>query len=334
MPARSAIASWPTNVSRQPVEPHLQRRAFRVDGEVPELAAVAVGAAEELAVDEDAAADSDLAEDADEVLDVLRDALPVLGERGQVGLVVGAHGEAGEPLGDLGRNRDLRPPEVRGAEQRARLGLDEAGERHGGAGGDQILGSDDTHRLLGHPPQAAQDGAGLRAPVVRVDVPLVPDRPRQVLDAHRQVVDVHLEPDRDDPVAQLERLGRAADLSRTSVLARLAEQVELDQLAHEARHRAACQARLGSDPGTGARLAPCDLLQHDAEVGAAHGRLIGTRGRVGAALEAHARARETGDVSVDSVNPAAGFVWPSHKLRRGVANVKIGLHTRTDPGAG
>ena len=52
---------------------------------------------------------------------------------------------------------------------------------------------------------------------------------------------------------------------------------------------------------------------------------------MGAALEAHARARGTGDVSVDSVNPAAGFVWPSHKLRRGVANVKTGAHERPIP---
>ena len=51
-----------------------------------------------------------------------------------------------------------------------------------------------------------------------------------------------------------------------------------------------------------------DLLQHDTEIRPAYGRLIGTRGRVLGALEAHARVLETGDVSVDSVNPAAGFV--------------------------
>ena len=55
-----------------------------------ELGAEAVRAAEELAVEEDAAADADLAEDGDEVLEVARDALPVLGERREVRLVVGA----------------------------------------------------------------------------------------------------------------------------------------------------------------------------------------------------------------------------------------------------
>ena len=60
-----------------------------------ELAAEAVRAAEELAVDEDPAADADLAEDADEVLGVARDALPVLGERGEVRLVLGPHGKIG-----------------------------------------------------------------------------------------------------------------------------------------------------------------------------------------------------------------------------------------------
>ena len=71
--------------------------AIGIDGDVPELSAVPVGTAEELAAHEDAAADTHLAEDADEVLEIARDPLPVLGERGEVGLVVGADGEAVQP---------------------------------------------------------------------------------------------------------------------------------------------------------------------------------------------------------------------------------------------
>ena len=94
IPALRAIASWPANVSRHPAAPHLHR-PVRVDGDVAELRAEAVRAAEELTVDEDAAADADLAEDGDEVLEVACDALPVLRERRQVRLVVGANREPG-----------------------------------------------------------------------------------------------------------------------------------------------------------------------------------------------------------------------------------------------
>ena len=101
-------------------------RAVRVDRDMPELAAVAVGAAEGLAADEDPAADADLGEHADEVVEIAGDALPVLGERGEVGLVVGVHGEPREPGGDLARNRDLRPAQVRSPEEGPRLRLDDA----------------------------------------------------------------------------------------------------------------------------------------------------------------------------------------------------------------
>ena len=92
----------------------------------------------------------------------------------------------------------------------------------------------------------------------------------------------------DDPVAELERLGRPADAAGVLVRAGLAEQVELDQLAHEARDRAPRQARLGGDARARARLAGCDLLQHDAEIRPPDGRLIGARIGSQGALEAHA----------------------------------------------
>ena len=58
---------------------------------------------------------------------IARDALPVLGERGEVRLVLGAHGSrARQPGGDLVGDGDLRPAEVRRPEQRAGLRLDDA----------------------------------------------------------------------------------------------------------------------------------------------------------------------------------------------------------------
>ena len=76
---------------------------------------------------------------------------------------------------------------------------------------------------------------------------LVADRAGQVLDADREVVDVHLEPDRDQPIAELERLSGPADAAGVLVLAGLPEQVELEQLADEARHGAPGEARLRRD---------------------------------------------------------------------------------------
>ena len=152
--------------------------------------------------------------------------------------------------------------------------------------------SDDRGERLGrHPAEAIQDRPGRRAPVVGVDTPLVANRAGQILDADGQVVDVDLEPDRDHPVAELERLRRPADAAGMLVGARLPEQVELDQLTDEARHGPPRQARLGRDARARARLAGCDLLQHDAEIRPSDGRLIGARIGSQRAFEAHASTR-------------------------------------------
>ena len=84
-----------------------------VDGDVPELAAVAVRATEQPAPEHDPAADPDLAEDADEVVDADRCPGPVLRERREVGLVLDVHGHA-EPGLELRRDGDPLPAEVRG----------------------------------------------------------------------------------------------------------------------------------------------------------------------------------------------------------------------------
>ena len=157
-------------------------------------------------------------------------------------------------------------------------------------------------------PRRFEDGLRRRAPVVGVDTPLVADRAGQILDADGEVVDVDLEPDRDDPVAELERLRRPADAAGVLVLARLPEQVELDQLTDEARDGPPRQARLGRDARARARLAGGDLLQHDAEIRPPHGRLIGARIRLQGTLEAHASTCEMcGMPTVDSIKPSVGF---------------------------
>src|SRR5262249_47038972 len=90
----------------------LARRPVGVDGHVAELGAESVRSAEELAVDEDSAADPDFAEDADEVLEVARSPLPMLGERGEVRLVVGADGKPRQARPDLVRDGDVGPTEI------------------------------------------------------------------------------------------------------------------------------------------------------------------------------------------------------------------------------
>ena len=171
--------------------------------------------------------------------------------------------------------------------------------------GTRLVGRCGGERLLRHPREPAQDRARPRAAVVRVDVALLPERAGQVLDADGEVVDVDLEPDGDDAVGELERLGGPPDAARVVALARLAQQVELDQLADEARDGAAREARLRGDAGARARRPGRDLLQDDAEVGTADGRLVGPRGRALRALEAHAHVLRRGDVGVDSITAIA-----------------------------
>ena len=65
-PARTSSASSPTSVSQQPTEPHRQVDAGeRVDGQVPDLAAVAGDARQRAAADDHPAADADLAGEED-----------------------------------------------------------------------------------------------------------------------------------------------------------------------------------------------------------------------------------------------------------------------------
>ena len=119
MPAARAIDSWPTSVSTQPRLPQAHRWPSGVDRHVAELAAEAVGAAKQAAAEHDAAAHADLAEDADEVVDPDGRPRPVLGERGEVRLVLDVDGKP-EPGLELGSDRDVLPAEVRREARRCR----------------------------------------------------------------------------------------------------------------------------------------------------------------------------------------------------------------------
>ena len=182
MPARRAIASSPTNVSRQPAEPHLHGGPVGIDGDVAELAAEAVRAAEELAVDEDAAADADLAEDADEVLErrARRPASARRAPRGSTSFSARtARSEARQPGGDLVGDEDLRPAEVRRPEQACRSAPRRCrAARRRRPPGRAASSDDGVERFGRHPAEAVQDGPRRRAPVVGVHAPLVADRRR------------------------------------------------------------------------------------------------------------------------------------------------------------
>ena len=150
-------------------------------------------------------------------------AQPVLGERCEVRLVLDADGKRPDPGAELVGDGDVRPAEVRRAEQRAGLRLGQAGQRDRQACDDQVA--------IGRDPRApptpcarggrARDratsascrrGRGARSARAR----------SRSSDADGEVVDVDLEADRDDAVVELERLRGPPDAARALVLAGLA----------------------------------------------------------------------------------------------------------------
>ena len=268
-----------------------------------ELAAEAVGAAEELAVDEDAAADADLAEDADEVLDVARDALPVLGERGEVGLVLGAHGKAGQPRASSSATGISDQPRFGARSSVPVCASTRPGSATATPAGDEILRSRPRRAPPRHPASRFSTGPGDERRLSRVHTPLVADVAGQILDADGEVVDVDLEPDRDDAVAELERLGRPADpperssspVSR-SRSSSISSPTRLETVPRVSPVSAATRAReRGSPPAiccsTTPRFARRTVVWSAREVA------------LGRARSSCASTLGTGDVGVDSVKP-------------------------------
>ena len=111
-----------------------------IDGDVAELAAEPARAAEQRAVDDDARPDAQLARDVEEVAEAAPGALPQLGERAEVRLVLGADRERrpaearAQQLGHV----DVAPAEI-GRDEQAAVAVDEAGQRDHRAGRQQPL---------------------------------------------------------------------------------------------------------------------------------------------------------------------------------------------------
>jgi hypothetical protein len=80
--------------------------------------------------------------------------------------------------------------------------------------------------------ESRQHRRDARAAVVTENATLVPNDTAQILDADREIVDVDLEADPDDSVAQPQRDARTADPGRLGDAA-LAQQLEVDQLGHK-----------------------------------------------------------------------------------------------------
>ena len=143
-----------------------------------------------------------------------RRALPQLGHRGEVRLVVGGQRERrpGQPLAQLVDDRDVVPAEVRRHQQRAGGGVHEPGQRHRRADRAQPVGVHGLERRGRVRREPVEHLRHRHAAVVAHVEAAVALGAREVERAHRQVVDVDLQPERHDAaVGQLHDLAGPAD---------------------------------------------------------------------------------------------------------------------------
>jgi hypothetical protein len=104
------------------------------------------------------------------------------------------------------------------------------------------------------------------------------DLAAQVQDQDGDVVDVELDPDAaDTPAVEVHGETRPAH-GPGAVDVPGADEPAVGELGHQAGHRGLVQAGLLRDTGTGSGTAVAQVPQDQAEVGAAHGGLIGGRG--------------------------------------------------------
>ena len=200
------------------------------------------------------AADADLARAVHEVADAGRGALPQLGQRGQVGLVVGADLQRGGP------SMRSRSSSTTGTSIQCRFGATSSAPRSM-----STRPGTATVAPIGRRPCAwtsfsapcveraerVEDLLDAAAAVVDRLHPLVARAAGEVGGLDADVVDVDLQPERDHAVArdvdhQARPPGGAAVLG-----AALDEQPEVHQLADQAGHRALVQARV---PGRWSRV--------------------------------------------------------------------------------
>ena len=242
-----------------------------------ELAAEAVRPTEEPAAQDDAAPDPDLTEDADEVVDPDCGAGPVLGECGEVRLVLDVDGKPEAPL-ELAGDGNAMPAEIRREHHGSRALLDEAGDGDGDADRAQLLACGRGERSPRSRAESVEHRSRRGATVVAVRAVLVADCSGEILEGDGDVVDVDLEADTDDDARELERLPGPSDTAGSAGLARLADEIELDELVDEAGDGAAREPRGRGNLGARARAHCGDPSKHDPEVGLPHRRLVGTGG--------------------------------------------------------
>ena len=118
-------------------------------------------------------------------------------------------------------------------------------------------------------------------------------RPGQVLDGDREVVDVDLEADADDRVAELERDTGTPDTARGRRLAGLTQELEVDQLRDEARDGPSRQSGLRRYLRARPRSRQRDAAEDDSQVRPPDRRLVG--GGCRPAVERHRRALVKGE---------------------------------------
>jgi hypothetical protein len=170
----------------------------------------------------------------------------VLGERGEVGLVLDVHRHP-EPRLELVRDGLVRPPEVRSEHDGSRAFLDEAWNGDGDPHRTQPVVCDRVERRQGRSGEPVEHGPRCRRAVVAIRPALVPHGTGQVLGRDGDVVDVHLEPDPDHDSGELERDAGTPHAARRRRLAGLPQELQVDELRHQARDRAPREAGLCGD---------------------------------------------------------------------------------------
>ena len=181
---------------------------------------------------------------------------------------------AGQPLVQLVDDRDLVPAQVGRHQQRAAGGVDQPGQRHRRTDRPQALRLDGFERRRRQRAEAVEHGAHLHATVVAHVEAAMALGAGEVERAHRQVVDVDLEPERDDAAAgELDDLTGPPD--RAALLEpALDQQLEADQLGDQARDRRLVETGLERDRRARARAVLGDMAEHHTQVVPADGTLI------------------------------------------------------------
>ena len=158
-PAARAIDSWPTSVSTHPRLPHAHSGAVRVDGDVTELAAEAVRAAEQATTEHDAAARRRPRRRRRRSRRSRR-RRPSSALRARRGSTRSRRGREAEPLLELGCDGQVLPAQVRGEHDGARRLLDEPRD-----------GDRDADRAAGRHGRRPRAPPGPRVPAGRARAP-------------------------------------------------------------------------------------------------------------------------------------------------------------------